>query len=383
LKVIEMPDVRAFIFILALLPGSLTIFAQDLKPVLPAPDKDESSLAESNSANLDARANAVAEVTEGVRLFKLKQFDDAARHYKKAIALNPDLYAPYHNLGVLYLDNRRYDDAIAAFEHAALINPGSVAAHKYLAFAYWRLQQPALAVEEYRREIALGPSALAQSNLGFALAELQHYDESEAAFDEALRLDGNLKEAVSGLCFVHTLRRSQQAVASCTRATQVDRDSASLHFLLGIADVDARAYHDAAKAFHQASLLAPDDLRIGLWLGKASFLEEDYRAALKTYSSVAASDPTAVGAYVGMGAAYFKLGQLSEAQESLNKAIALSPESSAAHYNLAVTCLQRRMRNCALEQYDVLKMISPELSSELFANLFSGRVVNARNLGRR
>jgi tetratricopeptide (TPR) repeat protein len=73
------------------------------------------------------------------------------------------------------------------------------------------------------------------------------------------------------------------------------------------------------------------------------------------------------------------MGRNSEAQQYFNKSVVLNPESPAAHFNLAATCLKKKLRECALEQFDILKTISPDLSGELCSNLFSGPVVDARN----
>jgi tetratricopeptide (TPR) repeat protein len=69
-----------------------------------------------------------------------------------------------------------------------------------------------------------------------------------------------------------------------------------------------------------------------------------------------------------LGVSYFAVGRYSEAQQYFNKSVILNPESPAAHSNLAATCLKKKLRECALEQYDILKAISPGLSGELFSN---------------
>jgi hypothetical protein len=48
-----------------------------------------------------------------------------------------------------------------------------------------------------------------------------------------------------------------------------------------------------------------------------------------------------------------------------------------AHYNLGLACLVGKQRDCALQQYNVLKMSDSSLAESLFSEIFSGKIVNA------
>ena len=130
-------------------------------------------------------------------------------------------------------------------------------------------------------------------------------------------------------------------------------------------------------------MLRPDEPRILSALGVAQWRLGNYDEALNSFSAAVKIRPEFAQAYAGISVSYYMLNKFSEAQQALHKAIDLNPESSTAHFNLAVTCIRQNARDCALEQYGVLKSLSPDLSEKLFGNLFGGRTVDARKVSRR
>jgi predicted Zn-dependent protease len=66
---------------------------------------------------------------------------------------------------------------------------------------------------------------------------------------------------------------------------------------------------------------------------------------------------------------------MKEAKRVFEKALSLKPESPVARYNLAMTCLALNQRDCAREQYSILKTIEPGLSVQLFDQIYQGKVI--------
>ena len=53
----------------------------------------------------------------------------------------------------------------------------------------------------------------------------------------------------------------------------------------------------------------------------------------------------------------------------------MQPASGAARYNLAMTCLAMKQKDCAREQYAILKTSEPGLSSRLLDQIYSSKVI--------
>ena len=84
---------------------------------------------------------------------------------------------------------------------------------------------------------------------------------------------------------------------------------------------------------------------------------------------------SAQNAYVTMGAIYFELNKMKDARRFFEKVVSLQPESAPIRYNLALTCLAMKERDCAREQYAILKTEEPVLSTRLFDQIYSSRVI--------
>ena len=64
-----------------------------------------------------------------------------------------------------------------------------------------------------------------------------------------------------------------------------------------------------------------------------------------------------------------------EAKGFFEKALALAPDSTTARYNLAMSCLALNQRDCAREQYAILKTVEPELSSQLLEVIYGDEIL--------
>ena len=64
------------------------------------------------------------------------EFEKARNDFKQVIARTPKFYAARHNLGVLYIKQRRWNEAKQVFEEILEIEPQDADAHYHLAEVY-------------------------------------------------------------------------------------------------------------------------------------------------------------------------------------------------------------------------------------------------------
>ena len=117
------------------------------------------------------------------------RLDEAEKHFRKAVRLDPD-EAEYHaNLGVVLGQKDREEAAIECFENALRADPYFSPANRELG-GIWLDKREFDRVEKYfRAYLELVPSdAETTSNLGYAVQQLGRLDEAEELFLKAVDL---------------------------------------------------------------------------------------------------------------------------------------------------------------------------------------------------
>ena len=283
------------------------------------------------------------DLREGLRLHQAGNAYEAASHYKRVLAVEPENADALNLLSVVFYSAGEHALAADLAGKAAAIQPDFYAAH---------------------------------INHGNALQALGHLDEAVAAFHTALTLEGGEPAAASNLASaLNALGRHEEALDNCIAALNVAPDLAAAHNNMGIAlsglgkrDEAARCYEQALVANpdfaeahfnlgaslleqgelvqaveHQtrAVLLDPGDAKKHCSLGIAQQTLGDMPAALTSYRNAVELDPQYTDALSNMGLALQAMGRLGEAEEVLRGVLALEPDSADLHWNLALCLLQK------------------------------------------
>jgi len=92
----------------------------------------------------------------GISYQKTGQFDAAAQALIKAIELSPDNTIAYQQLGMTYREQGNFDAALDAYTNALKLDSDYALAHRNIGILYdLYLQQPALALDHYKRYLEL------------------------------------------------------------------------------------------------------------------------------------------------------------------------------------------------------------------------------------
>lgn len=117
--------------------------------------------------------------------FKAKNWDDAIKHYNKAVALDPNNAAYYSNRAGAWTSKGNHDSALADANKC--------------------LNQDSQFVKGYSRK-------------GKALFDLQKWDEAEAAYKEGLEVDANNEGCIRGLADIKSAKDRIRAATSRSRS---------------------------------------------------------------------------------------------------------------------------------------------------------------------
>lgn len=173
---------------------------------------------------------------------------DWARKVLESLAAQnaKDALYPYW-LGRMDYDGHLYSQAIRNYLHAIELAPGMARAYDSLGLCYYYQNQNDLAIENYKKAIALDrnqphPSAWPYLNLAITLQFVNQLSDAESNLREAIRLDPNLAQAHFQLGSVlEDSHRPEAAVAELQEAARLAAAYPEPHMAL------ARIYHKLGR----------------------------------------------------------------------------------------------------------------------------------------
>ncbi len=291
--------------------------------------------------------------------------DEAIRKYEQIIGLDPKLAAAYNNLGRLYYQQGRLDEAVKPLRQASQLEPKLEPPRALLGFVLFQRQDYEGARRELKVASQLNPADFSvRLFLARSLVELKDFDGAREILNKLLRDDPNNTEALYTLGGVY----SSLAEITIGKIQTVDPNSYLLELLLGKVAEIKQLYPDAAEHYKRAIDRAPDvpDLYYryahALWAAGNSeaavkayktSLEHnpyDYRAewelarilladnpeeALRLANHALELKPDLADALTIRGRALVSLQKPQEAIADFRKAITLSPDDAAIHFQLA------------------------------------------------
>ncbi len=181
---------------------------------------------------------------------------------------------------------------------------------------------PVLEAEEYE-------------NLGFAYLSREKYEEAEAAYREAARIDPRSAEAQNGIGKAgRALNRKEEAVSALERAIALDPGYAEPYYHLGTVWLESGKKEKAIEYYRKSARLESKKAN-RLFVEGALYYQLDRRdAAIKAYVELCALAPDMAEAHYNLGLLYQESGRLEEAAAAYRRAIAARPRWADAYVNL-------------------------------------------------
>ena len=150
-----------------------------------------------------------------------------------------------------------------------------------------------------------------------------------AVIDKANNEPTNFDAQIKAGDLYQQIKGFDKAAAFYERAQQIKPDDYELIVKLGNIYFDARQFETAAKWYEQALAKKPDDTNVRTDLG-ITFVERDVpdfdRAVIEFQTSLK-TNPKHEPTLYNLGAAYFKKGELEEANKILARLEAVNPQS--------------------------------------------------------
>ena len=246
-------------------------------------------------------------------------------------------------------DLGRFDEAIGIYQRGIVRLPDNDELYLYWGIALEQQDAWEEAIDIYRQALAVMPDhAALRVRWGISLGRQGHWAGALLQYEEAVAVDSLYGEA-----FLHwgialeRLERWEAAIDQLERAVELEADKAPVLFYLGSCYEQASRHLSHEKYFMRAvetfeSLLeiAPNDSYALNYLGymyadKGTQLEE----AVELLSRAISLDPDNSAFLDSLGWAYFRLGELEQAEHYLHRALELmgedEPEAQAVIFDHA------------------------------------------------
>ena len=306
-------------------------------------------------------------LTAAVEQHRRRNFADAERGYREALALAPENADAHHLLGVLLFETRRLEEALPELDHALRIDPQFADAHYNLGRALMELRRLDSAVASYGLAIRARPGFThAHFNLGNVLSELGRSDEAIISFRRAIWCDPNYAKAYTNLGHLLAKRQHAEAVKCFEKAAALEPKSAPARVNLAKLLHEKGEVARAEIALSQAIALDPNYAAAWSELGMIRLEQSNAADALPMLQNADRLRPGDGETLNNVGIAHLALGQFDEAIASLRQAVELLPNLAAAHTNLGNALHEAGMFDAAKQSHARAIEIQPDFAEAHF-----------------
>ncbi len=177
----------------------------------------------------------------------LKRPSEARPEYEKAIALDPNFFEAYLNLGTLLVESSP-KDAIAPLRKAIELQPAQNHPHYLLAVALDRSGDQAGAAEQFQQILGLEPTDIqALKYLGWYFLGHQKPAEAETKFREALQIEPTDQKVLLGLAHSLDAQKKPKAEEVYQQYLSANPGDSKVRYRMIYALIEQEQY-DAAMA---------------------------------------------------------------------------------------------------------------------------------------
>jgi tetratricopeptide (TPR) repeat protein len=244
--------------------------------------------------------------------------------YKQALKLDPGATFLFEELTDLYIQSGRLKDAVTEAEDMI----GDTQQGKI------NEEMLRAATEQYEKIVAKDPKDMdSWLTLGRLYRTARNSVESEKAYSQALAIDPNNEDALTGLAIVYSdVGDTRKAIEKLQAVTSKDPNPRTLAALAGAYE-QLHDYRSAAEVLRKAVDLDPENPRLKRGLAKDLLYSGSLDDALKYYREISADDPHDTDALLRMAEIFREKRDFVKAREFLDKAKATDPENLEVRYD--------------------------------------------------
>lgn len=306
---------------------------------------DDAGARSAFEAALSADSGAFrAEYNLGVLADRGGNEEEALRHYRNAIRIQPDYEAALEGICTIHIRNGRAGEAVTFMRPIA---------------------------ERWVRNLAV------QAVYGRALVAAGRESDAIAAMRPALRRDERFVPVLRVIIAANlSLGRRELAESVLSQALAIDDNDAELHFFRARLHEDDDHLREAMDEYRRAIALRGDYADARTALGLLLLAGANYDDALAQFEVVARLQSRVAAAHLHLGEAYRSTKNWEKARDAFNRVLELDANNAEVHFDLGLFFMARAAEAEAAEnrsqQLDFLQQAQAEFVN--YRNLMGSRL---------
>jgi predicted O-linked N-acetylglucosamine transferase (SPINDLY family) len=309
---------------------------------------------------------------------EIGKLDDAIKNYNCALSINSLYFEALNNLGNIFAKSKKFDQAIQSLKKAINIKPDYLEAHLSLGNIYQKNGELAKAIDCFKSVLEINPDfSEMHNNLGVLFQEVSKLSDAKFHFEKALELKPKFKEANNNLGnILKTMGMLQDAKLYYEQAVSIDSSYVEAFDNLGSVDRELGLLEDAINSYKQAFKIQPinseREYNFGLLLQDLG----RYKEAIVCYQKSLDLKPENSNAYNNLGISFKEINNLDASLRSYEKAISIDSKNFHAYNNLGNIFMDLGKTDKAIDYYKKSLDIDPN-----FAECHNNLGVVLMNLG--
>lgn len=318
----------------------------------------------------------------GAILFRLNRLGEAAKEFEASLKANPNQPSAQANLAQIYFARGTQADLQSArklFEKTILTSPEDVEIARALVILDLRLGEAERAKEDFQHYNNLAKDkalpAKSRSELGAALFENGLFGEAKSELETILKAEPNDINAIVLLSRIYLGQKDiksagrilesavargyndgriyaaladvyqaggyfENAIPAMRLAIEADKKNEAYRYKYGMLLIDTKAPGAAVIRLKESINDFPTSARLWIGLGIAQFYDSKLTDAQQSLKKALTLDPKLVAGMAYLAAISNVNGQSAEAATFYGRALAIDQNNSALHYLLADTLLK-------------------------------------------
>ena len=222
--------------------------------------KDEVTLF-THGASVNSQSWAVNRYA-GLAFLELGQFEEAEKHFRRALKINPSYTLALFNLGETLRMQQRYKESLEFYRAALNLDLGSASVHAGMGVSLLRLKRYEEAVSSMERALAIKPNLPRAHTFhyftGYALQEMNQLDGAGEHYEKALQINPHFWRAIDRLA---GLRFGQgnynESLGLYKTLVKIEPENAVAHYNVGVALLKLGRNEEALVSFERTLSLDP------------------------------------------------------------------------------------------------------------------------------
>jgi tetratricopeptide (TPR) repeat protein len=260
----------------------------------------------------------------------------AVEYFKILIEEFPEIEQSYYEIGHCFNQLGDYENAIFYYKQLIDNEPYSTTGWYNLGIIYYKTNRFEEALDAYEFCLAIDEEfTAAKFNKANVLVELERYDEAIAEYRSAISEDG--ADAITycnlGGCY-ERMNKNEEARANYKKATDLNPNIAEAWFGIGLTFEKENKNKEALPFYQRACMLEQDNPEYLLVLGETQYRLNQIENCEETYAKLVELDATMMEAWLDWSFVKFTQGKTTEAIEMIMEALKINYDCHQYHYRL-------------------------------------------------